>query len=118
MDMTFNGMRITELPDWLIELDRKTIFDRSASNAFSVIKDFSPDAHKGTRGHAGIIAGSPGMIGAAILAVLSALKSGCGKTTAIIPSNYELLLMESVPEALFHPMEKKYFLCFFWLINS
>lgn len=107
--MTFNGMKKTDLPDNLIELDRNSIFEKSARKAFSSLKSFSPDIHKGIRGHTGIIAGSAGMMGAATLAVLSALKSGCGKVTAIIPSVYEQTILQVAPEALFHPVEKKMF---------
>lgn len=42
--------------------------------------------HKGTYGHANIIAGSKGKIGAAILTAESALKAGAGLVTATIPS--------------------------------
>ncbi len=41
--------------------------------------------HKGTFGHAAIVAGSIGKVGAAILSTKAALKSGAGLVTAIVP---------------------------------
>ena len=42
-------------------------------------------AHKGTFGHAGIVAGSPGKAGAAALASLGALRAGTGLVTVATP---------------------------------
>jgi ADP-dependent NAD(P)H-hydrate dehydratase / NAD(P)H-hydrate epimerase len=42
-------------------------------------------AHKGTFGHAGIVAGSPGKTGAPVLAALGALRSGTGLVTVATP---------------------------------
>ncbi|MBN1116342.1 MAG: NAD(P)H-hydrate dehydratase [Bacteroidales bacterium] len=57
-------------------------------------------SHKGTYGHALVVAGSYGMMGAAVLAVKSAVHSGAGLVTAHIPRlGYEIMQC-SVPEAL------------------
>lgn len=60
-----------------------------------------PDfAHKGSMGHALVIAGSYGMSGAAILATRACLRSGAGKVTIHTPKrNYEIMQI-SVPEAV------------------
>lgn len=60
-----------------------------------------PDfAHKGSMGHALVIAGSYGMAGAAVLATRACLRSGAGKVTTHIPKrNYEIMQI-SVPEAV------------------
>lgn len=41
--------------------------------------------HKGSRGHALLIGGSPGMSGAILLAARAALRSGCGLVTVLTP---------------------------------
>jgi NAD(P)H-hydrate epimerase len=58
-------------------------------------------AHKGMYGHALLIAGSYGMLGAAILASRSCLRTGTGLLTTHIPSGSYPILQTSVPEALF-----------------
>lgn len=57
-------------------------------------------AHKGTFGHALLIAGSRGKIGAAVLAAKGALRSGVGKLTLQIPALGETVLQTAVPEAM------------------
>ena len=57
-------------------------------------------SHKGDFGHTLIIAGSKGKIGASILATKSALKSGAGLVTALVPSSAYEILQTSVPEAM------------------
>lgn len=60
----------------------------------------SATAHKGTQGHALLIAGSYGKIGAAVLAVKAAIKTGCGLVTAFVPEcGYEILQI-AIPEAI------------------
>ncbi|MEM6878939.1 MAG: NAD(P)H-hydrate dehydratase [Bacteroidota bacterium] len=56
--------------------------------------------HKGTFGHAGIIAGSHGKVGAAILSVRAALRSGAGLVTAHVPGCGYALIQTTVPEAM------------------
>lgn len=61
------------------------------------------NAHKGTFGSALLIAGSYGMMGAAVLAAKSCLRSGVGKLTVhSTPAGNEILQI-SVPEAMFSP---------------
>ena len=57
-------------------------------------------AHKGTMGHALLVAGSRGMTGAAILAARAALRTGLGKLTAHVPNACLNILQISVPEAI------------------
>ncbi len=58
--------------------------------------------HKGTIGHALLIAGCYGMAGASVLAAKACLRSGVGKLTVHSPRrNYDILQM-SVPEAIVH----------------
>lgn len=63
-------------------------------------KPVNPHTHKGIQGHAVIISGSYGKIGAAVLASKSCLKSGCGLVTAFIPKcGYEILQISN-PEVM------------------
>lgn len=57
-------------------------------------------AHKGTYGHALIISGSYGKMGAAILCTLACLKSGSGLVTAFIPKCGYTIMQTAVPEAM------------------
>ena len=56
--------------------------------------------HKGNYGHALIVAGSYGMMGAAVLASRAAVKSGAGLVTTHIPRLGYEIIQSSVPEAL------------------
>jgi NAD(P)H-hydrate epimerase len=56
--------------------------------------------HKGTFGHALLIAGGPGMVGAAVLSTRSALRSGAGLVTAHVPQSAADILHITCPEAL------------------
>ncbi|MEO8067298.1 MAG: NAD(P)H-hydrate dehydratase [Flavobacteriales bacterium] len=57
-------------------------------------------AHKGDHGHALLIAGSEGMMGAAVLAVCAALRSGAGLVTARVPGTGISVVQSSAPEAI------------------
>lgn len=65
-----------------------------------LIKSRDEFAHKGTMGHALIIAGCYGMAGAATMAAKACLRTGVGKVTTHIPArNYDIMQI-SVPEAI------------------
>lgn len=64
------------------------------------LKPVNPITHKGLQGHAVIIAGSYGKVGAAVLAAKSCLKSGCGLVTAFVPKCGYQILQISIPEAM------------------
>lgn len=59
-----------------------------------------PHAHKGTLGHALIIGGSYGKVGAVNLSARAALKSGCGLVTAYLPDCGYIPLQTAFPEAM------------------
>ena len=69
-------------------------------NVSSLLKSRPPVGHKGTFGHALLIAGKYGMAGAAILAAKSCLRSGVGKVTIHTPHRNNDILQISVPEAI------------------
>ena len=60
-----------------------------------------PDSSKADYGSLVIFAGSYGMMGAALLATRSALRSGCGKVTCHAPRCGYLVMQTAAPEALF-----------------
>ncbi len=90
-----------------IGLDRNFI-EQLPSNTFlieeqTVKKIFKPRpkfSHKGMYGHALLIAGSHGKMGAAVLAARACLRSGIGLLTVHVPKcGYEIIQI-SVPEAM------------------
>lgn len=63
-------------------------------------KAANPLAHKGLQGHAVIIAGSYGKVGAAVLASKACIKSGCGLVTTFAPKCGYQILQISIPEVM------------------
>ena len=63
-----------------------------------------PASHKGTFGHAGIIAGSVGKTGAAAMAAKAALRIGTGLVTVAVPSGVNDVLESKLLEAMTIPM--------------
>ena len=56
--------------------------------------------HKGTYGHAFLIAGSYGKIGAAVLSAKAVLRSGAGLVTVHVPETGREIMQTAVPEAM------------------
>jgi NAD(P)H-hydrate epimerase len=67
----------------------------------SVLKPRLKYSHKGNFGHCLIVAGSKGMMGAAVLCARSCLRAGAGLVTVHIPKVGYSILQQSVPEAIF-----------------
>jgi len=66
----------------------------------SIYKPRKQFSHKGNFGHAALLCGSFGMMGAAVLAATSCLRSGAGKLTCYIPKcGYEIVQI-AIPEAM------------------
>ncbi|QQR86137.1 MAG: NAD(P)H-hydrate dehydratase [Flavobacteriales bacterium] len=65
-----------------------------------IIPAYRQYAHKGDHGHAAIVAGGPGMLGAAVLATRAALRSGTGLVTAVVPEDGLRVLHVAAPEAV------------------
>ncbi len=61
-------------------------------------------SHKGTYGKIGIIAGSPGFSGAAIMASRAALRSGAGLIKLFHPQGMETIFETSLIEVMTHPI--------------
>ena len=73
-----------------------------ASDAAAMLKTRPRFSHKGTFGHACLIAGKEGMGGAAIMASKACMRSGAGKLTIHTPAANVIPLQISVPEAILH----------------
>jgi hydroxyethylthiazole kinase-like uncharacterized protein yjeF len=70
----------------------------------STLPPRKPSSHKGTFGHAGIIAGSVGKTGAAALAAQAALRVGAGLVTVATPSSVNDVLETKLLEAMTMPL--------------
>ncbi|KIA93249.1 ADP-dependent (S)-NAD(P)H-hydrate dehydratase [Flavobacterium sp. KMS] len=65
-----------------------------------IYKPINSKTHKGIQGHAAIISGSYGKIGAAVLASKACIKSGCGLVTTHIPKCGYEILQSTIPEVM------------------
>ena len=63
-------------------------------------KSVNHETHKGIQGHAVIIAGSYGKIGAAVLSSKACIKTGCGLVTAFVPKCGYQILQIAMPEVM------------------
>ena len=66
----------------------------------SILKERSPDSHKGIYGHALLIAGNTGKMGAAVIAAKACVRSGVGLVTVNSPFMERLTIQVSVPETM------------------
>ena len=82
-----------------IEAQYTTIEDK---DIYPILKPRDPFAHKGTMGHALLVAGSYGMAGAAVLATQACMRSGAGKVTVHTPKRNVQILQTTTPEAILH----------------
>jgi NAD(P)H-hydrate epimerase len=72
----------------------------TAKDCRKILKPRRKFDHKGTYGHALIVAGSLGKMGAAVLSTRAALRSGAGLVSAHIPKCGYCIMQVSVPEAM------------------
>jgi hydroxyethylthiazole kinase-like uncharacterized protein yjeF len=85
-----------------------SVFDKS--KALLHYKPRDPFAHKGNFGHAILLAGSYGKIGAAVLAARSCLSAGAGLLTTYIPACGYAIMQSTVPEAMVQVDEDEFHL--------
>jgi NAD(P)H-hydrate epimerase len=76
----------------------------TAADAAGWLTPRDPAAHKGTYGHALIVAGSSGMAGAALLAARGALRAGAGLVTVALPASLAPAHLDGLPEAMLLPL--------------
>lgn len=80
----------------------------------SIYKPRYKDSHKGSYGHALLIVGTQGKMGAAIIASRACLRAGCGLLTVNVPQSERSILQIAIPEAMleFREIESKNLLSF------
>jgi hydroxyethylthiazole kinase-like uncharacterized protein yjeF len=90
-----------------IGINRKFIEENKAEFYFIEKKDFNKHihqrdkfSHKGTYGHALLLAGSAGKTGAAVLATKACMRSGVGLLDVAIPKKVVIPLQTAIPEAM------------------
>ncbi len=65
-----------------------------------LIKPRMPDSHKGTYGHALLVAGRCGSMGATVIAACACLRTGAGLLTVNVPREERAILQIALPEAM------------------
>ncbi len=90
-------------PAYVDAIESRTLL-LTSDNAFQSLPERAPSSHKGTFGHAGIIAGSVGKTGAAVLAARAALRVGAGLVTVATPSSVNDVLEAKLLEAMTMPL--------------
>jgi NAD(P)H-hydrate epimerase len=92
------------IPAAMVDQVESRILLLTRDDAQAVVPPRKPSSHKGTYGHAGIIAGSIGKTGAAAMAAKAALRVGAGLVTVAIPSSVNDTLEAKLLEAMTIPM--------------
>ena len=87
------------LPDAIALQDSK-YFAIQKKDIAEYVPPRSKFAHKGDFGHACLIAGSHGMMGASVLAAKACLRTGVGLVTVHVPQGENVIMQTSVPEAM------------------
>ena len=81
--------------------DKKAVFEYiTEDNIKRIYKPRKAFAHKGDYGYACLLAGSYGMMGAAVMSAKACLKSGVGKLTSYICKQGYVVMQTAVPEAM------------------
>ena len=70
------------------------------SDCKKILRKRNKFSHKGTFGHAYLVCGSKGKMGAAVLSAKACLRSGPGLVTIHIPQSGNTILQTAVPEAM------------------
>ncbi|MEP7009295.1 MAG: NAD(P)H-hydrate dehydratase [Acidobacteriota bacterium] len=100
------ALAIAELgfPPWLIDEADGDLFLMTPEDLAPLLPRRAAEAHKGSAGHALLVAGSPGKSGAAILAAKAAVRGGAGLVTVAVPEpilpTVDLGSLESMTHAL------------------
>jgi hydroxyethylthiazole kinase-like uncharacterized protein yjeF len=103
-------IRLPEFERTAAQLDLLDSNHDSAADSFTLARLLPPrdfDSHKGLFGRVGIFAGSEGFTGAAVLAVLGALRGGAGLATLFVRrAIYSIVANSAPPEAMVTPIDR------------
>lgn len=69
-----------------------------------ILKIRKPESHKSTHGHMLIVAGSPGMTGAAYMAGVASMRAGSGLTTIALPESLNPIMEAKTTEIMTLPV--------------
>ncbi len=75
-----------------------TLLDRD--HIVPLLKSRNPESHKGDHGHALLIAGNKGRMGAALLSARACLRTGVGLLTVNVPEDERHVIQAGLPEAM------------------
>ncbi len=90
-------------PEFIEELQSETELELiHPSELASLFPRRARDSHKGAYGHVLCIGGSKGFSGAVTMATTSALRSGAGLVSALVPDSIHALVAPVVSEAMVH----------------
>lgn len=92
-------------PQFLLEVETNN-FLANREMIKPIIHKRTKYSHKGTYGHALLVAGSEGKTGAAILGAKSCLRTGVGLLSVKLPQSAWTPLQASLPEAMIHTDDK------------
>ena len=85
----------------IIDQTSTDFFYLEKRDVLTKLKTRSKFSHKGTFGHALIVAGSNGMAGASVLSAKAAMRSGVGLVTVLGPECNRIIVQASISEAIF-----------------
>ena len=94
--------------DNVIKTTPTPYFYTDESIVFPILKRRNKFSHKGIFGHSLIVAGSYGMMGAAVLSSSACIKSGSGLVTVHVPKVGYKILQQSLPEVMVDIDENEY----------
>ncbi len=109
-----NEMHVGNLILVDIGLSKEYISKTPTNFFFTTIKEINPlkrakFGHKGTFGHAYLVAGSSGMMGAALLAGKACMRSGAGKLSLHVPTCGVEIIQGNFPEAITQKSDNQYY---------
>jgi len=84
-----------------IEKTQSDFYYLEQNDIYPLLKNRLKFSHKGTFGHALIVAGSLGMAGASVLSAKTALRIGAGLVTVHGPKENRIIVQTTIPEVIF-----------------